>query len=85
MRRNHLVPLLISTPIVAAIQGACAGAGFVLATYADLRFAARDAKITTSFARLGLPAEFGIGWLLPRMVGIPNAAPAALHRRGVLR
>lgn len=74
MQRNHLVPLLVSTPIVAAIQGACAGAGFVLATYADLRFVAADAKITSSFARLGLPAEFGINWLLPRMVGLPNAA-----------
>jgi enoyl-CoA hydratase/carnithine racemase len=74
LRRNHLVPLLISTPIVAAIQGACAGAGFVLATYCDLRFAATDARITTSFAKLGLPAEFGINWMLPRMVGIPNAA-----------
>ncbi len=47
---------------------------FVLATYCDLRFAATDAKITSSFARLGLPAEYGMGWLLPRMVGIPNAA-----------
>ncbi len=74
MRRNHLVPLLVSTPIVAAIQGACAGAGFVLATYCDFRFAAADAKITSSFARMGLPAEYGIGWLLPRMVGLPNAA-----------
>lgn len=74
LRRNHLVPLLVSTPVVAAIRGACAGAGFVLATYCDLRFVAADAKVTTSFARLGLPAEFGIGWLLPRMVGLPNAA-----------
>jgi enoyl-CoA hydratase/carnithine racemase len=74
MRRNHSVPLLISTPVIAAIRGACAGAGFVLATYCDLRFAAADARITTSFAKLGLPAEYGIGWILPRMVGIPNAA-----------
>ena len=73
-RHNHLYPLTISTPLVAAIQGACAGAGFVLATYADLRFAERPGKITTSFARLGLPAEYGLGWLLPRLVGLPNAA-----------
>ncbi len=71
LRRNHLAPLLVSTPVIAAITGACAGAGFVLATYADLRFAAADAKITTSFARLGLPAEYGIGWMLPRQVGVP--------------
>ncbi|MFC4948293.1 enoyl-CoA hydratase-related protein [Pseudonocardia sp. GCM10023141] len=73
MRRNHAYPLAISTPVVAAIDGACAGAGFVLATYCDLRLAAHGSRITTSFARLGLPAEYGMGWLLPRMVGIPNA------------
>jgi enoyl-CoA hydratase/carnithine racemase len=73
MRRNHLVPLLVTTPVIAAIPGACAGAGFVLATYADLRFVATDARITTSFAKLGLPAEYGIGWMLPRQVGVPNA------------
>lgn len=74
MRRNHLVPLLISTPVIAALHGACAGAGFVLATYCDFRFAARNARITTSFARLGLPAEYGMGWLLPRQIGLVNAA-----------
>jgi enoyl-CoA hydratase/carnithine racemase len=74
MRRNHLIPLLVSTPVVAAIRGACAGAGFVLATYCDFRFAASDARITTSFAKLGLPAEYGIGWLLPRQIGLSNAA-----------
>ncbi|HEY3603389.1 MAG TPA: enoyl-CoA hydratase-related protein [Sporichthyaceae bacterium] len=74
MRRNHLVPLLVSTPVVAALHGACAGAGFVLATYADFRFATKDARITTSFAKLGLPAEYGIGWLLPRQIGLINAA-----------
>jgi enoyl-CoA hydratase/carnithine racemase len=73
LRRNHAYPLTISTPVIAAIRGACAGAGFVLATYADLRFAARDSRITTSFAKLGLPAEYGISWLLPRIVGLPAA------------
>jgi enoyl-CoA hydratase/carnithine racemase len=73
LRHNHTAPLAIGTPIIAAIEGACAGAGFVLATYADLRFVSKTAKITTAFARFGLPAEYGMGWLLPRMVGIPNA------------
>jgi enoyl-CoA hydratase/carnithine racemase len=73
MRRNHAYPLAVSTPVIAAIDGACAGAGFVVATYADLRFASHGSRITTSFAKLGLPAEYGMGWLLPRMVGIPNA------------
>jgi len=73
MQRNHAFPLAISTPVIAAIDGACAGAGFVVATYADLRYASPGCRITTSFATLGLPAEYGMGWLLPRLVGIPNA------------
>jgi enoyl-CoA hydratase/carnithine racemase len=73
VRHNHTFPLAVSTPIIAAINGACAGAGFVLATYADLRFASTTARIATAFASLGLPAEYGIGWMLPRIVGVPNA------------
>jgi enoyl-CoA hydratase/carnithine racemase len=73
MRKNHLAPLLVSTPVIAAVTGACAGVGFLVASYADLRFVASDARVTTSFAKLGLPAEYGLGWLLPRMVGVPNA------------
>jgi enoyl-CoA hydratase/carnithine racemase len=73
LRRNHAYPLTISTPVIAAVAGACAGAGFLLATYTDVRIAAHDARITTSFAKLGLPAEYGLGWLLPRMIGISNS------------
>jgi enoyl-CoA hydratase/carnithine racemase len=73
LRHNHLAPLTVSTPVIAAINGACAGAGFVLATYADLRWAAEDARIATSFASLGLPAEYGIGWMLPRICGTARA------------
>jgi enoyl-CoA hydratase/carnithine racemase len=72
-RHNHCFPLTIGTPVIAAIEGACAGAGFVLATYADLRWVASDAKIAPAFARLGLPAEYGTAWLLARQVGLPNA------------
>ncbi|MGW5147437.1 enoyl-CoA hydratase-related protein [Rhodococcus koreensis] len=74
LRHNHLYPMTLSVPIVAAIRGGCAGAGFLVATYADLRFVGESAKIASSFAGLGLPAEYGMAWLLPRMVGIPNAA-----------
>jgi enoyl-CoA hydratase/carnithine racemase len=73
LRHNHTAPLAIGVPVIAAIEGACAGAGFVVATYTDLRFVSQAARITTAFARFGLPAEYGIGWMLPRMVGIPNA------------
>ena len=74
MRRNHMYPLTVSVPIVAAITGGCAGAGFLVASYADIRFADADARIATAFAGLGLPAEYGLGWVLPRMVGTANAA-----------
>jgi enoyl-CoA hydratase/carnithine racemase len=60
-------------PIIAAINGACAGIGLVLALYCDLRFAAADAKFTTAFSQRGLVAEHGISWLLPRLTGVAHA------------
>ena len=59
--------------IIAAINGPAAGLGFVIPLYADLRFAAESAVFTTSFAQRGLIAEHGVSWLLPRLVGLPNA------------
>jgi enoyl-CoA hydratase/carnithine racemase len=72
-RHNQSAPLTISKPILAAINGACAGAGFVIATYADIRWIADQAKVSTSFAALGLPAEYGIGWMLSRLLGPARA------------
>ncbi len=63
----------IKKPVIAAINGPVAGIGMVLACYCDLRFMAAGAKLTTSFARRGLIAEHGIGWLLPRLIGPMNA------------
>ncbi|GGB69104.1 enoyl-CoA hydratase [Henriciella pelagia] len=60
-------------PIVAAINGACAGIGLIFALYADLRYCAEEAKFTTAFAQRGLIAEHGIAWLLPRLIGEANA------------
>ena len=68
-------------PIIAAMNGPAAGLGFVLALYADLRFAARDAKFTTSFAQRGLIAEHGISWLLPRLIGPAHALDLLLSAR----
>src|SRR5690349_4784796 len=56
-------------PVIAAINGACAGMGMTMALMCDVRFAAEGAKFTTSFARRGLIAEYGISWILPRIVG----------------
>ena len=74
----------IPKPIIAAVNGPAAGVGFVLACYCDLRFAARGAKLTTSHGRLGLPAEYGLSWLLPRLVGVTRAADLLLSSRVVL-
>jgi enoyl-CoA hydratase/carnithine racemase len=63
----------IPKPIVAAINGPCAGIGLVFTLYCDLRFAASPAKFTTSFAQRGLIAEHGISWLLPRLIGVAHA------------
>ncbi len=56
-------------PVIAAVNGACAGLGMVIALSCDLRFVAAGAKLTTSFAKLGLVAEQGLSWLLPRVIG----------------
>ena len=70
-------------PLVAAINGGCAGIGLVQALVADLRFAAAGVKIATAFTRRGLVAEFGASWMLPRIVGTGNAMDLLLSGRAV--
>ena len=67
-RHPHFATTM-SKPVIAAINGACAGMGMTMALMCDVRFAADGAKFTTSFARRGLIAEYGISWILPRIVG----------------
>jgi enoyl-CoA hydratase/carnithine racemase len=67
-RHPHVVATL-RKPVIAAINGACAGIGLTQALMCDVRFAAAGAKFTTSFARRGLIAEYGISWILPKVVG----------------
>jgi enoyl-CoA hydratase/carnithine racemase len=74
----------MATPVIAAINGPAAGVGLVLACYCDLRFAAAGAKLTTSAPRLGLPAEYGLSWVLPRLVGLGHATDLLLSSRVVL-
>ena len=68
-------------PIIAAINGACAGLGLVYALYCDQRFAAAGAKFTTAFARRGLIAEHGISHTLPRLVGLSKALDLLVSAR----
>ena len=69
------------TPIIAAVNGAAAGVGLAVACFADIRFAARGAKLTTAAPKLGFPAEYGLSWLLPRLVGAGRAADWLLSGR----
>jgi enoyl-CoA hydratase/carnithine racemase len=65
--------LTIRKPMIAAINGPCAGLGFVIALLCDLRFASEKARFTTSFSQRGLIAEHGISWVLPRLIGASRA------------
>jgi enoyl-CoA hydratase/carnithine racemase len=77
-------PLSIPKPIIAAINGPCAGLGLVMAVMCDVRFAAAEAKLTTAFVRRGLIAEHGISWMLPRLIGPARALDLLLSGRVVL-
>lgn len=71
----------LTKPVIAAMNGAAAGIGLVLACYADLRFAAAGAKFTAAHGKLNLPAEYGLSWLLPRMIGLARANELLLSSR----
>jgi enoyl-CoA hydratase/carnithine racemase len=71
----------MSKPLIAAINGPAAGVGLVIACYADLRFAAKGAKLTTAHGKLNLPAEYGLSWLLPRLIGLTRANELLLSSR----
>jgi len=63
----------VRKPIIAAINGPCAGMAVPISLACDLRFASEQAVFTTAFSRRGLVAEWGIAWMLPRLVGPANA------------
>lgn len=78
---RHDYALTIPKPVIAAINGACAGLGFVHAMMCDIRFAATGAKFTSAFSRRGLIAEHGISYMLPRVVGPSNALDILMSGR----
>jgi enoyl-CoA hydratase/carnithine racemase len=69
--------------LIAAVNGAAAGVGLAVALFCDLRFVSAPAKITTAAPKLGLPAEYGMSWVLPRLVGVTKAADLLLSGRAV--
>ncbi|NUT38681.1 MAG: enoyl-CoA hydratase [Thermoactinospora sp.] len=79
--RPNTFPTTIGKPIIAAVNGACAGLGLVHALVCDLVFTAEEAKWTTAFARRGLVAEYGLAWVLPKLVGQQRAMDLLLSGR----
>jgi enoyl-CoA hydratase/carnithine racemase len=75
--------LWVRKPVVAAINGGCAGMGLVYALTCDIRFAAAGAKLATAFVRRGLAAERGISWYLQKTVGQAHAMDLLLSGRAV--
>ena len=82
-RRPTTLPLGIRKPIIGAINGAVAGVSLVQALQFDLRFAATGVKMTFSFPQRGLVAEYGVSWLLPRLIGTSRALDLLLSGRVV--
>ena len=63
----------IQKPVIAAVNGPAVGLGFIISLYCDLRFASDAARFGTAFAKRGLIAEYGLAWMLPRLIGPANA------------
>jgi len=68
-------------PVIAAVNGGCAGVALTLVCFCDVRFGAAGARLTTAAPKLGLPAEYGLSWVLPRLVGVTHAADLLLSGR----
>jgi 2-(1,2-epoxy-1,2-dihydrophenyl)acetyl-CoA isomerase len=70
-------------PVIAAVNGPAAGAGFGLALACDVRLVATSARMTAGYVRRGLSPDAGVSWLLPRHVGLARASDILLTGRDV--
>jgi enoyl-CoA hydratase/carnithine racemase len=82
-RGTYTYLMSIRKPIVAAVNGACAGMAVPISLCCDVRFASDRAVFTTAFSRRGLVAEWGLSWLLPRVVGPAHALDLLFSARKV--
>jgi enoyl-CoA hydratase/carnithine racemase len=82
-RGTYTYLMSIRKPVVAAVNGACAGMAVPIALCCDVRFASDRAVFTTAFSRRGLVAEWGLSWLLPRVVGHAHALDLLFSARKV--
>ena len=73
----------IGKPVIAAINGPIVGLGLVIGLYCDLRWASDSARFSTTFARRGLVAEYGMAWMLPRLIGHANALDLLFSARTI--
>jgi enoyl-CoA hydratase/carnithine racemase len=76
--RTVMFTTTIKKPVIAAINGPCAGIGLAFAMACDFRFCVPNAKLTLAFSRRGLVAEHGTSWTLPRSIGTGNALMLAM-------
>jgi enoyl-CoA hydratase/carnithine racemase len=83
LRAHYLLLKAIGKPVIAAVNGVCAGIGLTFATTSDVRFASTDAVFTAIFARRGLTAETGLAFLLPSLIGFGAASDMLLSGRKV--
>jgi len=72
-QKKHAWLLTVPKPIIAAINGPAVGLGFIVPLYCDFRFASEKARFSVIFSKRGLVAEYGLAWMLPRLVGLGNA------------
>lgn len=70
-------------PVIAAINGAAAGAGFGLALACDIRLLAQSAVCTAGYVRRGLSPDAGVTWFLPRLIGQARAMEIVLTGRDI--
>lgn len=75
--------MAVRKPIVAAVNGPCAGLGMSIALMCDIRFAGESSRMLTTFAERGLIAEHGQAWILPRVVGPSKALDLLFTNRRV--
>jgi enoyl-CoA hydratase/carnithine racemase len=82
-RKHYSYLMSVRKPIIAAINGPCAGMAMPIALFCDLRFAGESATFTTAFVRRGLIAEWGLAWTLPRLIGSAHALDLLLSGRKI--
>ena len=80
-QQKYSFPPAVHKPIIAAVNGAAVGLGLVHALFCDIRIASDTAKFAVIFPQRGLIAEYGLAWLLPRIVGMGHAMDLLMSGR----